>query len=309
MYKFNRIIYYSLTMIALLIILPITISRLFISIQCSIYDSDIYGMRYYLFFNFYTIILSVFIFFTMNKLHKNNKIISSRILGIFLLVYPILIGLIVIFAFPCDLSADSKICYEIAKNLVNGIGLKEYVDLDSYLLCYPYQYGYVNLYRIFISLFKENSILFMRIFQIILSGISNVYLYKISQKLFHHVDDNIYFVISLLWIVPYVYSTYLYGFSVGLSLSIISIYYFIKYLQNNRVIDILISIIFLLLAIYIKQNYTILAISYLLYTLFCMQNKIRVKIRNALICGLTIFMSFNVVSLSSKMIDNYTKNF
>ena len=66
----------------------------------------------------------------MNKLHKNNKIISSRILGIFLLVYPILIGLIVIFAFPCDLSADSKICYEIAKNLVNGIGLKEYVDLD-----------------------------------------------------------------------------------------------------------------------------------------------------------------------------------
>ena len=99
MYKFNRIIYYSLTLIALLIILPITISRLFISIQCSIYDSDIYGMRYYLFFNFYTIILSVFILFIMNKLHKNNKIISSRTLGIFLLVYPILIGLIVIFAF------------------------------------------------------------------------------------------------------------------------------------------------------------------------------------------------------------------
>lgn len=303
--KFPEICSKLLFLLFLVIVFIIFISRLFISIQFGIFDSQLADARIYYFFNFYTIIFVFVILFLLKSKFLNyitNKIKDLYWYILFFLI-PVFIGLVFLFAFGYGIGDDALSCFDVAKTLANGIKLSELTNYSDYLKIVPYQYGFVNVLRFFVIAFKENAILFYQMFQVIMYGIANVYLYKITKFISDENNNLTFLLLNILWIVPYLISPYVYGFSLGLSLSIISLYYFFCFIKTKKYYFVAISFVLALLASYIKMNYTIIIIAYVIYMIVFYKEKIIKKIILSIITTCCLVLSLNIIYLSAIIID------
>lgn len=205
--------------------------------------------------------------------------------------------------YPYTISWDAVQCYDLAEALLNGMSLKECLKLkDNYLTVYPFQYGIITLWEILIIFFKDNAVSAYQVIQIVMTGIANVYLYKIV-KLFSKNEkfELSFLLLTLLWIIPYLMAPYAYAFGIGLSLSICSLYYFIKYLRLNKIVDIVLASIFVILAIYLKMNYAILAIAYVVYIIFIYNSRLVAKLKLIVIAVGILLLGMNSVNIAARI--------
>lgn len=288
------------------ILLLIMLTRLFVSVQFNIAESAVTQARYYIFFNFYTCIVIALFLIVLKKIFNLKINISENIYLLIIFIIPILIGLISNFIFGYKSQTDALMCYEIAQFLNEGNSLTNAMLLgDKYLIMYPFQYGFISILRLLELIVGDYCIFAYQCIQILFSGIANVLLYKcITLKKHSDIKVKIIFcLLSILWIIPYLYAPYVYGMSLGLSLSIISFYYFSKYNITHNKLQLIISIIILIVAIAIKMNYAILAIAYLLYFIFLYHDKIKAKIINISIAILAILVGLNINGFMANVID------
>ena len=306
MKKIHSLLCNSINIIFILISFAILLSRLFISIRFSIFEGHINQARFYNFFNFYTILIILLLFFCISKFLKND--FSNKLSLILSFLIPFITGVIFLSVYKYVPSSDAKACLDIAKHLIDGKSFEDALLLyDNYLRMFPFQLGYITFLEPFVYLFKEHGALLFQYFQIIVYSIANVYLYKICllyTKNKHSVNAC-FIIVNVVWIIPYIFAPYLYGFSLGLSFSIISLYYFVNYVRNHNAKYLFISLLLEAIAIYIKMNYAILLIAYFLFILFLEKdNKILRRITLTACILLSLVFSMKLVNISAKVFYN-----
>ena len=295
----NIVVYLSIFIIGIL-----ALSRILFSVRYSIYQSNVNCASFYRFFNIYTIIGILFLIFVIMKIRI--KINNPQII---VFIIPIIIGLLSMSFFSYKMSFDSFNCYDLARFLNEGNSITDALEYNNhYLHLYPYQYGYICLIRLFLSLFKDSAKTCLQIFQILMSGVANVFLFKITLTLNSEENENkitiCFIMFSLIWFVPYLLSPYIYGFSLGLDLSIISLYYFIRYVKEKRLLYFTLFNMLIFLASLVKMNYAVLIIGYALYLLFLQDERIVTRSINTFIVLITLFISLNSHNVLFRMIDN-----
>ena len=302
MTKTRKLFTNSLLIFTSIIILTIAISRIFISIRYSIFESNTYTAYFYKFFNFYTLIIS----FALILIIKKIRIVFNDIqMNMLVFIIPVLIGLLANHYFSYNPSFDSKYCFDIAYALQNGVNIQEALEMyDNYLYLVPYQYGYICFIRLFIILFNNYALSAIKIFQILITGIANIYLYKITILFTNSNIQKEYLLLSIMWIVPYLASPYIYGFSLGIALSIISLYYFILFNRNSKYIHFSIALLLSMFATIIKMNFSILIIAYIIYILIFSTYKPFKRIFNISIIIIAFFISMNSYNILFSLLHN-----
>lgn len=290
-----------------IIIFIVFLSRFFISIQFSIFGSQLADAKIFYFFNFYTLIAFLIIILMMKRKIKNIFYrLNNKKLYILYFLIPVIYGFIFLFIFGYGIGDDALSCYNVANLLNNGVKLVDLDSLNNYLKIVPYQYGFVNVLRLFIAIFEENSIFAYQVFQIILYGVANVYLFRIKNILSNDKNSNLaLLVLNVFWIIPYMISPYVYGFALGFSFAIISLYYFLCFIKTGNYYLLIISLTLVLFSTYIKMNYTIVIIAYVLYIIVFYDAKIFKKIILSVSTIFCLVLSLNIVYLSAKIIDDY----
>ena len=225
----------------------------------------------------------------------NTKLLVGIILIIMLSLFIVWINIIKLE--PID---DQKRIHEMAIDMINGkIGL-HFVQ-PMYLFLYPYQIGIVSFVSIFYKIFGQNFLNFQYINSIF--SITNLFLlFLISKEIFKDNGEDIekYLIILLTGFGLYFvfFNVYFYGNIVGFSFALLSIYFILKYLSNNKVFLAFLSGVFISVSIILKTNYNIflcgIAIIVLLDLLKNWKKRKLLAIALFIIAYLIINFSFNI---------------
>lgn len=246
------------------------------------------------------VLVGAFIYFVS----RMNKSKSFKVVNIFLFCLQIIFGIGLLFVFKIEPIYDSKSIIDVAKALL--INEQAYIasfdELGNYLSIYPFQYGMVKVCIILATLFGIDHIVVS--FQILnLIGYFTMLIYFLRiNRLFDGYSsrrDFITLLITTVWFIPLIYVTYIYGFCLGLSLAVISIYYFLRYqLRSHKNVDLLLSLVILVLACIIKLNYLILFVAYILVIFCCSKQTIKKKV----FLGLVTFFALVLANEGSSIL-------
>lgn len=187
------------------------------------------------------------------------------------------IGLVLILLFPLKQIHDSKTLIDaavaISQNDWEGFIANGF---DGYFQMFPYQFFYTLIIRGFLC-FSSNAIFALRVFQLIVLISAIYFLFRTVDLLTDRVNTYLGLaVICILWLVPEVMCINVYGNVLGMSLAVISIYGFIRYIQHDEICFWWMNLLFLLLSILFKQNFQIVLIAQVITILF-MSKPIKTK--------------------------------
>lgn len=179
--------------------------------------------------------------------------------------------------------ADPYNVYRSARAVANGdygvLGYKTYINT------YPNNLGLLSILVIFYKFFQEAAAYFFRFSNIFFVLSAYLFLYKMSEKLFANEDIQrvlvLFFVFTTQWLF---YAYYVYGNAMSYSLGIVASYFFIAYLKDRRISQLLIASVSIIVSIFVKNNSAILLVAMVLYLLLDVLNK-----RKMLLSLITIF--------------------
>lgn len=165
--------------------------------------------------------------------------------------------------------ADQEEIINIVFNISQGI----YSDFEkgAYMYIMPHQSGIVLLFGALEMFFGGNNFIAIQFLNIICLIISYYYIYKICQVIFKEKSKSsmLIIVISLFaYIQMAFYTTFIYGNILGLMFSVVGIYYELKFLQDEKISNLIISFISITLAVIIKLNYLITLIAMFLILIY-----------------------------------------
>ena len=189
------------------------------------------------------------------------NIILKKIKNIFLLIP---LSILILVAFVIWISVlklqpitDQIKIHEMARDLING-GIAFHFSFAQYLFLYPYQFGLVYFVSLIYSIFGINFMV-IQYLNAVCSVINFYLLYRISNKIFK--DEKIQKILifllacfSLYWMF---FNVHLYGNIIGLTFALIAVSCTMNYLENKKLVNVLIAGIFISISIIIKTNYNI----------------------------------------------------
>lgn len=199
-----------------------------------------------------------------------NKIDKKIVLSVILILISSLSLIWIIFS-RAPLRADQKMIDLAASRFL----CEDYDMLKSgdYLFMHPLQLGIVYYLKIIYQLFNTTDFIIIRILNIIYLVISLVLIDKIGKRLLNY-NENInkrIYIMFLLFIPLIFFTTYVYGNIVGLLFSLLAVYLMMRYLENKKIINMILSSFSIILSIILKNNYLITMIAMiiviLLYTI------------------------------------------
>lgn len=164
------------------------------------------------------------------------------------------------------LQSDSGNVMDAATRLANG----DYsvLDFKSYMNANPNNFGLFTIDYILIKIFKDFTIvtIVFRIFNLIFACLLYIYLYRIAKLLFNSRSVNMNLLLLYLGFNQLLFSAvFVYGNVISYSLSVISIYYLLKYFSSGKIINIVISTITIMLSIFVRKNSLIILIAEVIY--------------------------------------------
>lgn len=233
-------------------------------------------------FNFGLTVINIFIvliiLFVLYYLIKNNFFnISERKFLITFLIFCTVIGLIWVFINDPIIRelADSYNCFDRAKTIASGdfspLGFKTYISM------YPNNLGFITYLIILIKVFGEMGALYAsRIINLVFVLIGYWSLYKITDIQF---SSNRLVNCSLVYLCFFstqfvLYSFMVYGNCVSYGAGLLSVYLLLKYFNDNKISNLLLSIITIVLSITIKNNSLIILVAEIIFIiLYILKNK------------------------------------
>lgn len=145
----------------------------------------------------------------------------------------------------------------------------------GYMHRYPYQNGIVLFCWVMTKIFGKNNYIAIQVFNLIIMNITFYMIGKISYNIWK--KNSIVTVIRILYIMflpVFFYITLVYGTIPGWGLSVISMYYLIKFLDNRKVMFGIIAAILIGTACMFKTNSMILLAAMVLVLMFeCIINQ------------------------------------
>lgn len=235
--------------------------------------------------NIYTIIWFLLAFGCLWLLIKKDFFnINENYLIYGFLIICLIVGLVWIFNNNYQISEinDAYNIYETAKYLNNGdysvLGAK------STISNYPNNVGLLFYDLFLIKVFGEvNALYAFRLINLVCVLIGYYALYQISKLIFNNNRTiNCTLIYLLFGSMQFVfYSYFVYSNCLSYSLSIVSIWFLLRYFKNNRIKDILVTIISIVFSITIKENSLIVLITEIIYLiLYIIKTK---KVKSAII--------------------------
>lgn len=219
----------------------------------------------YIHIDIFLILVAFILLVTLVICSKQCKSYKGIIL---LLIIHFLFGVFFIVTFKITPIADSKSIIDCATELFNNPSnfIHSLDTVGSYLSVYPFQYGMVKLCYLCIQLFGvDNVVISMQSLNLLMYMIMLIYLLKINRTFQNYSIKYDYYLLILLliWFVPITYVTYVYGFNYGLALSVVSIYYYLQFLNKKSFKYVIISLFVLIIACALKLNYLIIFVAYI----------------------------------------------
>lgn len=244
------------------------------------------------------------IYFLRKKQVELNKKTIFILVGIWAVITIFWIGITQLFP-----RADQKYILDAANNLRYGIltGFEE----GKYAFCNPHQIGLILFETLtaFVFGIKYNflGIQFLNIIAILISFYA---IYNITKIMFKNKETSIYTIFALFLFIPITfYVTFIYGNLFGLATSMVSVWFLLKYLEDKKISNIIISSIFIELAIIFKSNYlvTLIAIICMLILSTISENRIKTLIPIALFIFVYLFGNL-IINSSVQLITKKEKN-
>ncbi len=200
--------------------------------------------------NFIGIIVFLGIIFGLFKISKKVK---EKWLLVMALIVIAVIGIFWVNYVKVPVKDDQKVIYDLAFSFLDGNF--EYLDEGYYLFWHPLQLGILYFIMLVYKIINIKSPLVFQNLNIIFVIISTIFLYKICKRLYHNENTNKIFLILIpFFIVMPMISVLVYGNIVGLMLSLVSIYFIIKYLDERKIRQLVIACISMLFSVILKQN-------------------------------------------------------
>lgn len=217
-----------------------------------------------LFLNLLVLALSLAIcFIIITKL----KGIRLRYVLLFLFLWTFVLGTIWVLssqtAPTSDSAAVTSAAWEFAQNDFSSLESKRYFKN------FPYQLGYVLFNELIIRLVfllkRPETLLFLEVLNAVFLAVINVFVVLINHQIFK--DEritNLTALILALSIAPIISCSFIYGILPGMMFAVIALYCEIRWLQENRFLFGVLSIVSMAAAVLIKSNYLIWLIALVL---------------------------------------------
>ncbi len=253
--KIEKFIIYAVEVIFILILSFFTIESIFKT--CSISTNEVTTYLYdNPFIHISTISLTILLFTCINS----NKIkIDKKILLILIGVWT-LISVIWIYISDLYPRADQKYIYNIAAQMREGIF--NAFEIGGYAFSNPHQAGLLLYEYILGFIFKSKNYLGLQLINLVALLVIYFSIYKITRIMFKDKKTSISTIFGLFLFIPmWFYITFIYGNIIGLMFSMVSTFFVLKYLENDKIKDLLISAICMSLAVAFKSNYLIMLIA------------------------------------------------
>ena len=181
-----------------------------------------------------------------------------------LLIALALIGIVWSFLMKPIPISDQQVLFSSASNLVRG-------DLSAlqntsgyeyfYFVRFPFQFGYLSCLETLIRFFgEEGTLIVVPVLNVLMLISGYAALLLTTQRLFH--DNRVTFLTLFLLCVclqPILACTWIYGLIPALALSLWSVYFAVRFLQNGRKREIPMIALFAALGVYMKPNAWIIA--------------------------------------------------
>lgn len=213
------------------------------------------------------IVSVILLLLTMFCIYKFTYKIKNKYIFICVLIIYSILSIIWVCFSNTPLRADQRVIQEIAEQFIQG----DYESLmEGQYLCYhPLQLGIIYFLEIIYRVFFGTNPLIYKMLNIIFSVITMIYIYKLSEIIFK--NDKVQRVLSILLlgnVILVFLNVYVYGNTIGLMLSLIAVYYVLKYLEIRKIRYLIITTISIVISIIVKSNFEIFLIGIILMLLF-----------------------------------------
>lgn len=250
-------------------------------------------------------IVGIFIFFVTKfiekKLYKNQTKLGKVLTIIVLLVY-IEFGIIWLIAVRPYVVADQIHVGNLAQTMYRG-NKQEFlpnltyagIPLSQYIQRYQQQITLAFIYNIFFKIIHIDIIELLRILNFIGNLLIVFATYKICVQISkkHEINKVLGMFLILSFISLPMLATLVYGDIPGLAMSLFSIYYIMKYVEEKKIKHLVFSSIFMMLAYMMRMNSLIFIIATVIYLLLefiqeYKQSAVKQKIIS--ICAMIVFL-------------------
>ena len=240
----------------------ITLSHFFVTAETLPYENFLRTSHLYYFFDFLSFLLIPVFAFVCQRIHLSKKKTILFLSFIIIAQYIVFSNL-----FKFSEYEDTLHIINIAKNGITS-------DEANYFARYPFQYGFVLIIRFFYYLFGETVYLSaFKIVAFLMYWVALYFVYKTCEILFaQHFNRTAFLLICSLWFLPIIFCNYVYGFSLGLSFSLIAVYCYFKSLDYTdrfyKILYFIGAMVLISVATWLKPNYLLITLAVVVHQLF-----------------------------------------
>ena len=243
------------------------------------------------------LVLDIILLYILKFLNRSFKINYKVILICAIIIYAT-ISIMWVNNSKIEPIDDSKSVNDLAICLASGD--KESIRNSEYIEKYPNQIGMITIFAFFYKIFGTTNFRLIQYLNIIANILTIIFGYFILEKLSkrYNINKFAYFGIIMTFIPFIMLTTYVYGDYIGLSFSVIGIYFIIDYKETNKFYKFIISSLFMSIAYFVKMNYIIVTIAILIYLiLYLIQEKDKKKIGQSVI-SIIVFILIAILPFS-----------
>ena len=197
---------------------------------------------------------------------KNNRILVLFIISIAYFILQ-LVWIKIIDIYP---NADQFYTYNFGRAMYN-ITETELVEADlNYFAYYPFQINLSFVFSIIFKIFHSTNVRIIQVINAFANTLNILAIYLITKELEkkHNVNKKISLIIYLLFTPLILFTTFVYGDFISLTLSLFAIYFIIKYTntENKRkYLYILLSSICMMISLFVRNNAAIIVMAIAIY--------------------------------------------
>lgn len=209
------------------------------------------------------------------------------------------------------LQSDSGNVMDAAYKMFNG----DYsvLDFKSYMNANPNNFGLFTIDYLLLKVLKQPLIVatIFRIINIIFSILLFIFIYKITDLLFNDYMINMNLLLLFIGFNHLLFSSmFVYGNVISYSLSIISVYFLLKYFKTGKILLFCVAIITIMLSIFVRKNSLIVLIAEIIFIILYIikSNKLVDIISIPVICVLLFLTTTGVEKYYGSLVNyDYSK--
>lgn len=168
--------------------------------------------------------------------------------------------------------ADQKYVITIAEAFRNGDFSA--MDKGAYLDKYPFQSRLVWVLYLLSFVFGKGNFVAIQLLNVVAFLFSAFFLGRIAKAVFKNDEVKFFTEIIFLFFVPLMcYVSFVYGNVGGLCLGLGAVYFELKFFESQKIIDMIISAVFISFAVLLKPNFLIFLVAMVIFLILDMVKK------------------------------------